>query len=138
MRKFLTRNKEKGQSIVEIALLLPVLLLMLMGLLDFGRVYYVMVALNDAAQEGAAYAASRPNDTTGIAERAAAASTGLITLSTDDVSVTIAGGTPTAGAAVTVAVAYDFTFYTPIAQTFFGSNVVTLDAEASNAIIAVR
>ena len=64
------RKKEKGQSIVEIALLLPVLLLMLLGLVDFGRVYYVMVALKDAAQEGAAYAAARPNDGTGIAERA--------------------------------------------------------------------
>ncbi|MBN1919649.1 MAG: pilus assembly protein [Anaerolineae bacterium] len=138
MRKFSTQKKEKGQSIVEMALLLPVLLLMLMGLLDFGRVYYVMVALNDAAQEGAAYAASRPSDTTGIAERAASASTGLITVSTDDVSVTIAGGTPAAGAAVTVAVQYEFTFYTPIAQTFFEGNTVTLEAETSNAIIAVR
>ena len=132
------RKKEKGQSIVEIALLLPVLLLMLLGLVDFGRVYYVMVALNDAAQEGAAYAAARPNDGTGIAERAAAASTGLITINADDVAVAIEGGTPVAGAAITVSVSYEFTFYTPIARSFFPDSIVDWEAEATNAIIAVR
>lgn len=129
------RKKEKGQSLVEMALLLPVLLLMLLGLLDFGRVYYAMVAMNDAAQEGAAYAAMRPNDHAGISARAAAASTGLITIQPGDVMF-VPPDSLQAGAPVTVIVSYDFTFYTPVAQSFFGDNTVTLQAQATNAIIA--
>lgn len=131
------RRKEKGQSIVELALLLPLLLLMLLGLLDFGRVYYVMVSLNDAAQEGASYAAMRPADTTGVRQRAASASTGLITIREEDIEVTVANSNPQAGDAISVRVHYDFRFYTPIARSFFsGSDTVTLRATASNAIIA--
>lgn len=128
------RKKEKGQSLVEMALLLPVLLLMLLGLLDFGRVYYAMVAMNDAAQEGAAYAAMHPNDPK-IRERATAASTGLITIQPEDVMF-VPPDSLQAGAPVTVIVSYDFTFYTPVAQSFFGDNTVTLQAQATNAIIA--
>lgn len=130
------RKKEKGQSLVEMALLLPVLLLMLLGLLDFGRVYYAMVAMNDAAQEGAAYAAMHPNDPK-IRERATAASTGLITIQPENVTVVLPPpDSLQAGAPVTVIVSYDFTFYTPVAQSFFGDNTVTLQAQATNAIIA--
>jgi len=129
------RRKENGQSIVEMALLLPVLLLMLLGLLDFGRIYYAMVTMNDAAQEGAAYAAMRPNDAAGISQRAAAASTGLITIQPGDVTF-VPPASLQAGAPVIVIVSYDFTFYTPVAQSFFGDNTVTLQAQATNAIIA--
>lgn len=132
-------RKEKGQSIVELALLLPVLLVMLLGLLDFGRVYYVMVSLNDAAQEGASYAAMRPNDFTGISQRAANASTGLVTLSQENVTISMENPNPAPGDTITVQVSYEFTFYTPVAKSFFdGDDTVTLQAQASNAIIATR
>ena len=36
-------GREKGQSLVELALALPLLLLILMWLMDFGRAYYVTV-----------------------------------------------------------------------------------------------
>ncbi len=132
------RRKEKGQSIVELALLLPVLILMLLGLVDFGRVYYVMVSLNDAAQEGAAYAAARPNDFAGISQRAASASTGLITIRAEDVMISMDSPNPQPGDAITVSVYYEFTFYTPVARSFFPDSIVTLEAHASNAIIARR
>ncbi|WP_442599129.1 TadE/TadG family type IV pilus assembly protein [Neobacillus sp. D3-1R] len=45
------RNNESGQSMVETALLLPVLLLLLVGILDFGRFLYSYSHLNMAAQE---------------------------------------------------------------------------------------
>jgi len=50
-----------GQSIVEFALMMPVLLLMLMGALDVGRMYYTHLAIQNAAGEGALYAAIHPN-----------------------------------------------------------------------------
>ena len=43
----------RGQSLVEFALIAPILLLLIMGTLDLGRVFYVKIALQSAAREGA-------------------------------------------------------------------------------------
>ncbi len=51
-------KQEKGNSIVEFALLAPILLLLLFGLVDFGRVFDAWVVTTNAAREGARYAAS--------------------------------------------------------------------------------
>lgn len=42
---------EKGQSLVEMALLLPILLLLLTGIFDFGRILYSYTHLHLATQE---------------------------------------------------------------------------------------
>jgi Flp pilus assembly protein TadG len=42
-----------GQSLVEMAMVLPVLALLTFGLLDFGRSYYFQVSITNAAREGA-------------------------------------------------------------------------------------
>ena len=55
LRKF--RKSEKGQAMVEFALLLPVLLLLLCAIIDFGWLYFNQLLLNNAAREGARYAA---------------------------------------------------------------------------------
>lgn len=44
-------KSENGQSMVEMALLLPVLLLLLVGIFDLGRVLYTQVHLQMATQE---------------------------------------------------------------------------------------
>ncbi|HLO12995.1 MAG TPA: TadE/TadG family type IV pilus assembly protein [Pseudoneobacillus sp.] len=45
------RKDESGQSMVEMALVLPVLVLLLVGILDFGRIMYSYAHLHMAAQE---------------------------------------------------------------------------------------
>jgi Flp pilus assembly protein TadG len=42
-----------GQSLVEMAMVLPVLVFLTFGLLDFGRAYYFQVSITNAAREGA-------------------------------------------------------------------------------------
>lgn len=42
---------ERGQSVVEMALIVPVLLLLLVGIIDFGRVLYSYSHIHLAAQE---------------------------------------------------------------------------------------
>ncbi len=49
--------KEKGAVAVEMAILLPLLLLILMGIIEFGRVFNVQISLTQAAREGARHAA---------------------------------------------------------------------------------
>ncbi len=126
----------KGQSLVEVALVLPLLLLMLLGLLDFGRVYFVMVSLFDAAEEGAIYASIHPGaDSDTIRERAAGATSNLITLSVGDVDPPVfQSSPPQPGTPVTVTVRYDFTFYTPAANVFFPDSTVTLRGQAVKAV----
>jgi PKD repeat protein len=51
------RDRSRGQSLVEFAIILPVLLLMVLAALDLGRVFMGWVALNNAARVGANYAA---------------------------------------------------------------------------------
>ena len=47
---------EKGQAMVAFALVLPLLLALLCGIIDFGWLYYNQITLNNAAREGARYA----------------------------------------------------------------------------------
>jgi Flp pilus assembly protein TadG len=51
---------DEGQSLVELALLLPLLLLILLGLADFGRAFYYTTIISNAAREGAAYLSQNP------------------------------------------------------------------------------
>ena len=51
-------RRPSGQSLVEFTLILPVLLLLLMGGIDFGRVFLGWVSLNNTARIAANYAAA--------------------------------------------------------------------------------
>lgn len=52
---FKTDGSEDGQAIVEFALALPVLLIILCGILDFGWIYVNSYKLENAAYAGARY-----------------------------------------------------------------------------------
>ncbi|TNB70745.1 pilus assembly protein [Arthrobacter sp. BB-1] len=57
-----TKGKEKGAVAVEMAIVLPLLLLILLGIIEFGRVLNIQVSLTQAAREGARYAAIHHGD----------------------------------------------------------------------------
>jgi Flp pilus assembly protein TadG len=59
-------ESEAGSSLVEVAVFLPVLLLLLIGVVLFGRAYYLANEVAGAAHAGAAYGAQNPTDTTGM------------------------------------------------------------------------
>jgi hypothetical protein len=46
-------RSQRSQSIVEFALIAPILLLLLFGIIDFGRLIYVYATLTQAVNEGA-------------------------------------------------------------------------------------
>jgi len=46
-------GNEKGQSLVEFALVLPILVLILSGIVQFGSIYNDYIVLQNAAREGA-------------------------------------------------------------------------------------
>ena len=53
---------EQGQALVEVALVLPVLLILMLGILEFGRAWYTKQVVTDAAREGARLAVVVDND----------------------------------------------------------------------------
>ncbi len=56
----LKRHRRRGQSVVEFALALPLLILVLLLTIDFGRVFLGWVELNNMARIGANFAALNP------------------------------------------------------------------------------
>lgn len=47
------RRSDAGQALVEFALVMPIVLLMLVGIIEFGRAWNVQQVMTDAAREGA-------------------------------------------------------------------------------------
>lgn len=56
------RKNERGAVAVEMAIVLPLLLLLVIGIMEFGRVLNVQISLTHAAREGARHAAIHYDD----------------------------------------------------------------------------
>ncbi|PKO07800.1 MAG: hypothetical protein CVU40_18750 [Chloroflexi bacterium HGW-Chloroflexi-2] len=77
MKYLLRKNQsEKGQSMVELAVSVVVLLILLAGVVDLGRLAFYYITLRDAAQEAASYASVFPNNNQQIFARATDGITG--------------------------------------------------------------
>jgi Tfp pilus assembly protein PilV len=132
------KNKpNRGQSLVEVALVLPIILMILLGLLDFGRAYFTLVALHDAADEGATYAAIRQSSLEEIQERTADASTRLVPIDPATVRL-VTPATIAVGAPITVVVDYELELYTPFVQGMLPDDQLILHGQATQPIITVR
>jgi Flp pilus assembly protein TadG len=139
MRKVIMRkqykhtNRERGQSLVEAAFALPVVIMLMLGLLDLGRAYYIMVELNDAADEAATYAALKYTDISGIRMRAVQ-SANNVTIDPDNV---VLSGPPAHGVGqpVTVTISVDMSLYTPFVSQLVDGEVLHLHGEAIHPII---
>ena len=66
-------NAFHGQALVEFALLLPILLVLILGAMDLGRVFFVKTVLTNAAREGANTLSRYPSDDTAGYNRTLAA-----------------------------------------------------------------
>ena len=64
------KREQRGQGVVEFALVLPLLALLFAGIIDVTNGYQAYVALTNAARDGAAYGAYNPGATDGICLRA--------------------------------------------------------------------
>jgi Flp pilus assembly protein TadG len=58
-----TRSFRRGQSLVEFALVLPLLVMVVFGVLELGRVFFAYIAITNASREGARVYTFRPNVT---------------------------------------------------------------------------
>lgn len=102
---------------MEFAILLPLLLLLLFGLVDFGRLFFVQIGLNSASIEGARASAlgRSATDVTSIAQASAPQVPQMAGLGTAQITVTrTACPNPGNGATTAVTASMPFTWVTPI------------------------
>jgi Flp pilus assembly protein TadG len=107
------RRSDRGAAAVEFALVLPVLLLVIFGIVDFGRMLYIKITLTQAA-ESSARATAILGDEQGTQE----AYTAIGDLDRDNLdkpAVTACPSPPDPTQNATVTLTYHFTFVTPLA-----------------------
>ena len=76
------RGSEHGQDLVEFALITPLLMLILLGIIEFSLVVFCYNSISNAAREGARYGTVHPTDTVGIQAAALHSMTGLASIPT--------------------------------------------------------
>lgn len=109
-------RSEKGQSTVEMALSLTVLVLLLFGIIDFGRLFHAYLALDHAGRE-AARAASIGDSDVQINDVAQHAALGLDPAKLN-ISITPTQADRKRGTYVTVSLKYSIEILTPLMSQF--------------------
>jgi Flp pilus assembly protein TadG len=128
---------ERGQSLVELALSLTVILLLLAGAVDFSIAYFSFSAMQDAAQEGALYGSINPTNEAGIITRVRSASTTPVDLSNEDLVDVVVNlpGDACEGNEIRVNVIYDYPISMPFIGSIIGSQQITLNASVTDTIL---
>jgi Flp pilus assembly protein TadG len=110
------RETDAGQTLVEFSLILPLMLVMLFALVDFGRGFYTWLVITNAAREGARAGATQQS-TAEITTRVYGAicdGNGGCGLDKNKLAITVTNAQGDRGETVDVALKYDFDFVTPI------------------------
>jgi Flp pilus assembly protein TadG len=120
----------RGQSLVELALVLPFCLWVALGIVDFGRVYFFYAASTNAAREGARYWASYPTATAdAVRTKVRAEGSPQVTITDGMIALTPSSGACTADCAVQVS--YPFTAITPMISSLWGGGTLTVTTKAT-------
>lgn len=119
---------EQGQSLVEIALVLPVLLICLLGTVDLGRAVYADITLSNAVREGGRAAVVITKTDAEIVQAVLNAAVG-IGLTASEVTI---GGSRQPGAVVIVSATHTFVLVTPLISQMVGS---TLQMRAQSSMV---
>ena len=133
---------ERGQALLETALILPLILLVSVSIFEFGRAYQTLQVLTNAAREGARLAilpSSTPSDVqsrvTAYLQAGQLANSNNATVSVNqNVSISI-GATAAAASLVTVNYPFSFMVLNPVAKlvvngSTLGGAPLTLTASA--------
>jgi hypothetical protein len=145
MNRISREKAQKGQSLVEFSLGLVMLLIIVSGVLDVGRLYFTYIALEDAAGEAALYLSLNPQcvhatDGTECANpnnadyRARNSGGQEVDWSKADIKFDIPSPYGV-GEPIKVTVNYSYKLLTPIVPRINGLNPITMTASASQIII---
>ncbi len=119
-------KNERGASLVEVAFTLPLLLMLAMGIADFGRAFAVRIAVQDASQEGALVASFTPAESTRIVNQTIDAGASLPVNATD-ITITCEFSPDR----ITVQVVHDLNLVTPFVQGLVGGSIQLVGTETA-------
>jgi len=133
------RQTEAGQSLVEFTMILPIFLVLMFALVDFGRGFYTWLLVTNAAREGARVAAVQADYATvqdRIYDSFCSSYPSDCGLDPAKLAITPDNIQGARGSAVSIDLAYDFEFVTPIGailQILGGSDLAapTISAHSS-------
>jgi Flp pilus assembly protein TadG len=112
----MSKTSERGAVAVEFALLAPVLVMLLLGVMEFGRAYNAQVTLSSAAREGVRVMAIANNP---VAARAAAVNaSAALNPGLNEANINISPASCIIGAQVTFTITYSLSTMTGIAGPF--------------------
>lgn len=114
------RHIAKGQSLVEFALVIPILLLVIFGLFDLGYAVFIKNMISNAAREGARTGIIITKTDADIRARVNAAAPGL-NLSTAQIAITPSPNNRKFDEPITVTVSYTYSPMTPVLGGITGS-----------------
>lgn len=120
-------HAERGQALVELALVLPFVVLLLLGVLEFGLLLDAYLAVSHAAREGARLGVVEGTGDAEIRERVMAAAPQLRPERLE-IAVTPAEGQRRPGDALTVRVSYRYALVVPLFARLLGPELVLSDA----------
>lgn len=106
----LRRKGEKGQSLLEFALVAPIFFLVLFAIVDFGMAFHAWITVTNSAREGARLGAVRA-PAADIENRVRETAS---TLDDGNLSVTVTNAEGNPGESVVVEVTYDYSLITPL------------------------
>ena len=131
LRRGLTHKA--GQSIVELALILPTFLLLLLGIVDLGRAFYEAIAIQGAAEAGSLVAAEYGQSEAAVRAKIKAATDPDVFpyVQIQDSEITVTMDTSAAGknSDYALIVTRNFQLLTPFLGRAFGSQALTLRSE---------
>jgi Flp pilus assembly protein TadG len=115
-------SRERGAVAVEMALLLPVLILLLLGIMEFGRAFNAQVILTSAARESVRVMSISKDGANARSSAITAAGTLSPLLKDSDIAVSVPGATTASpcpsGSAATVTITYSLSTLTGLAGPF--------------------
>lgn len=125
------RQKNFGQSVVEFALTLPLILLCIFVFLDLGRAVYYFSAVTNAVREGARYSIVHKLDAEGEATVRSIVANYSVAVPIDPAAVTIQPGGDE-GQYITIAASYDFNPITPYLELILGTgNTISIHSSST-------
>jgi Flp pilus assembly protein TadG len=107
---------ERGAVAVEFAILVPILVMILLGIMEFGRAYNVQTTITNAAREGVRAMAINNNQSS--ARTAAKNAATQLSPALSDGNITFGAADCTIGSQMTVTVSYNLSTMTGIAGPF--------------------
>ena len=137
------KRTEQGQSMIELALTITILMVLLAGTIDMGRAFFTWLSLRDAAQEGASYGTFKPDDTAGIEARARSSFDDAVNDPSAIVSIDVDYSGPhclgNPQSTITVTIDYqNFPITTPLLGTIVGGQNIPIRATVNDTILSPK